>query len=255
MAVTLSYNDFGAGPPILILHGLFGSGRNWSAIAKQLADTHHVYALDLRNHGNSPWADAMSYSDLVDDIRDFIEQHGLENTAVLGHSMGGKTAMLLALKYGDLVDSLIVVDVAPVPYPHSFLPYAQAMQALHLGAIRRRDDADVALSEQIPDAAIRAFLLQNLVYRDQRFDWRINLPALAANMDGLAGFPIAGASRIYFGKTLIISGGQSVYVQPEHHDVIYQLFPNAGITVIPNAGHWVHIDQPDPFVGAIAAFL
>lgn len=255
MAITLSYNEYGAGPAILILHGLFGSARNWSTIAKHLAETHHVYALDLRNHGSSPWADSMVYSDLVDDVRGFIEQHGLESTAVLGHSMGGKTAMLLALRYGHLVDSLIVVDTAPVPYQHSFLPYVQAMQQVNIAAIKRRDEADAALSEQIPDAATRMFLLQNLVYRDQHFDWRINLPALAANMGQLTDFPVAAVNRVYFGKTLIICGGQSVYVQPEHHDLIYRMFPNAGITVIPSAGHWVHIDQPDPFIGAIAALL
>ncbi len=255
MAVTLAHSEYGAGAPLLILHGLFGSARNWEAIAKRLAETHHVYALDLRNHGNSPWADSMSYLDLVDDVRGFIEKHGLEHLVVLGHSMGGKTAMLVALRYQHLVDALIVVDVAPVRYQHSFLPYVQAMQEIKLATLSRRDEVDSALREQIPDAATRMFLLQNLVYRDERFSWRLNLAALAANMQQLADFPTAGVNQAYFGKTLIICGAESTYVRPEHHNLIYRLSPNAGITVIPNAGHWVHVDQPDLFLGAIAAFL
>ena len=255
MGLALNYAEYGAGLPIVILHGLFGSARNWQAIAKQLASTHRVYALDLRNHGNSPWHDSMTYHDLADDVRDFIEQHNLEQAVVIGHSMGGKTAMLLALQYQELVGALVVVDIAPVPYEHSFIEYVQAMQGLNLSGLGRRDDADEALSAQVPEPGVRTFLLQNLVYKDKQFDWRVNLPALSANMAELAGFPREVMNRIYFGKTLIIGGGQSVYVQPEHHRMIYALFPNAGITVIPNTGHWVHADQPAALVGAIRAIL
>ncbi|MFQ5995200.1 MAG: alpha/beta fold hydrolase [Acidiferrobacterales bacterium] len=255
MALALSYDEYGSGAPIVILHGLFGSARNWNSIGKQLGETHRVYALDLRNHGRSPWADAMSYQDLVDDVRGFIEQHELDNVTILGHSMGGKVAMLLALGYGHLVERLIAVDVAPVSYQHGFQHYIHAMQELNLGSVKRREDAEMALRERIPDAPTRMFLLQNLVYREQQFDWRINLPALAANMPQLTGFPEATLIQMYFRKTLIISGGKSMYVQPEHHNLIFQLFPNAGITVIPDAGHWVHVDQPGQIMGAIRAFL
>ncbi len=255
MALALNYTEYGAGPPIVILHGLFGSARNWHAIAKQLESTHHVYALDLRNHGSSPWHDSMTYRDLADDVRDFIEQHNLEQAVVIGHSMGGKTAMLLALQYQELVGTLVVVDIAPVPYQHSFIQYVQAMQGLNLSGLSRRDDADEALSDDVPEPGVRMFLLQNLVYKNKQFNWRINLPALSANMAELTGFPREAMNRIYFGKTLIIGGGQSVYVQPEHHRTIYALFPNAGITVIPNAGHWVHADQPAALAGAIRAIL
>ncbi len=255
MALALNYTEYGAGPPIVILHGLVGSARNWHAIAKQLESTHRVYALDLRNHGSSLWHDSMTYRDLADDVRDFIEQHNLEQAVVIGHSMGGKTAMLLALQYQELVGTLVVVDIAPVPYQHSFIQYVQAMQGLNLSGLSRRDDADEALSDDVPEPGVRMFLLQNLVYKNKRFDWRINLPALSANMAELTGFPREAMNRIYFGKTLVISGGQSIYVQPEHHRTIYALFPNAGITVIPNAGHWVHADQPAALAGAIRAIL
>jgi esterase len=255
MALALNYTEYGAGPPIVILHGLFGSARNWHVIAKQLESTHHVYALDLRNHGNSPWHDSMTYYDVADDVLGFIEQHNLEQAVVIGHSMGGKAAMLLALQYQELVGTLIVVDVAPIPYQHSFIQYVQAMQGLNLSRLSRRDDADEALSAEVPEPDVRMFLLQNLAYKDKHFDWRINLPALSANMAEITGFPNEVMNRIYFGKTLVISGGQSIYVQPEHHRTIYALFPNAGITVIPNAGHWVHADQPAALVGAIRAIL
>lgn len=255
MTLGLNYTEYGAGPPIVILHGLFGSARNWHAIAKQLESTHRVYALDLRNHGNSPWHDSMTYYDLADDVRGFIEQHNLEQAAVIGHSMGGKTAMLLALQHEELVGKLIVVDVAPVPYQHSFIQYVRAMQDLNLSGLSRRGDADDALKAEVPEPGVRMFLLQNLAYKDKQFDWRINLPALSANMAQITGFPNEVMNRMYFGKTLVLRGDQSVYVQPEHHRTIYALFPNAGVTVIPNAGHWVHADQPAALVGAIRAIL
>ena len=255
MTLALNYTEYGAGPPIVILHGLFGSARNWHTITKQLESTHRVYALDLRNHGSSPWHDSMTYHDLADDVRGFIEQHNLEQAVVIGHSMGGKTAMLLALQHQELVGTLIVVDVAPIPYQHSFIQYVQAMQGLNLSGLSRRDDADGALSTGVPEPDVRMFLLQNLVYKNKQFGWRINLPALSANMAEITGFPKEVMNRVYFGKTLVISGGQSIYVQPEHHRMIYALFPNAGITVIPNAGHWVHADQPAALVGAIRAIL
>lgn len=255
MTLALNYTEYGAGPPIVILHGLFGSARNWHAIAKQLESTHRVYAVDLRNHGNSPWQDSMTYHDLANDVRGFIEQHNLEQAVVIGHSMGGKTAMYLALRYQELVGTLIVVDIAPIPYQHSFMSYVQAMQDLNLGGLSRRDDADKALSAQVPESGVRMFLLQNLVYRDKQFDWRINLPALSANMAAITDFPNEVMNHIYFGKTLVISGGQSMYVQPEHHPTIFALFPNAGITVIPSAGHWVHADEPAALVGGIRAIL
>ncbi len=255
MALTLAYTEHGAGAPLVILHGLFGSARNWQAIAKGLASGFRVFALDLRNHGNSPWAPGMSYADLAEDVGAFIERHRLGSPAVLGHSLGGKAAMVLALEQPELVRALIVVDIAPVAYPHSFLPYVQAMQRVDLDRLKRREEADAALAEQIEDAGIRRLLLQNLVYGEGRYRWRVNLDAFAANLSPLRGFPAASAARRYEGPVLFIHGGRSSYVQPEHEGHIRRLFPHARLQAIAGAGHWVHVDQPQAFSAAVCAFL
>lgn len=242
MSMVLSYREYGdTGTPVVLLHGLFGSAQNWDAIARRLAANHPVYALDLRNHGNSPWSPSMTYSDLVDDTRGFIEQHDLKETVVLGHSMGGKAAMLLALEHPDLVERLIVVDIAPVAYLdiENFLAYTKT--APDIG--------------RFSDAGAQLFLPQNLAFRNEHFDWRVNLSALIANIDQLVDFPAAAFERVYTGRTLFLYGSQSDHVHPEHHSAIYRLFPNAEIVVIPNAGHWVHADQPDLLVEKVLAFL
>jgi pimeloyl-ACP methyl ester carboxylesterase len=254
MALTLAYKEYGAGSPIVILHGLFGSARNWQSVAKRLAAHNHVYTLDLRNHGASPWADSMSYDDIAGDVAAFVEAQRLAPATVLGHSMGGKAAMVLALSQPALVKELVVVDIAPVTYAHSFLPYVQAMQDLNLGGIVRRDEADAALSKQVPDAKTRMLLLQNLVFHDRHFDWRINLPVLAGAANALLGFPQIGKRR-YEGRALFVHGERSAYVEPEHHTVIRQLFPRAEIAAIAEAGHWLHVDQPTRFLETVQGFF
>jgi pimeloyl-ACP methyl ester carboxylesterase len=254
MALTLAYKEFGAGSPIVILHGLFGSARNWQAIAKRLAAHHHVYTLDLRNHGTSPWGDSMSYHDMAEDVAEFVETHALAPATVLGHSMGGKVAMALALSQPALVRRLVVADIAPVTYAHSFLPYVQAMQDLNLAGIARRDEADAALSEQVPDATTRMLLLQNLILHDRHFDWRINLPALAGAASELLGFP-QFSNEGYQGRALFVHGERSAYVTPAHYTVIRKLFPRAEIVAIAEAGHWLHVDQPVRFLETVQDFF
>jgi esterase len=254
MALTLAYKEFGAGPPIVVLHGLFGSARNWQAMAKRLAAHAHVYTLDLRNHGASPWADSMSYREMAEDVAAFVEKHALAPTTVVGHSMGGKVAMALALSQPALVRRLVVADIAPVTYAHSFLPYVQAMQDLNLATIARRDQADATLSERVPDATTRMLLLQNLVLHDRHFDWRINLSALAGAASELLGFPQFDNAR-YEGPALFVHGERSAYVTPAHHAVIRQLFPRAEIVAIAQAGHWLHVDQPARFLETVQAFF
>ncbi len=255
MAVTLSYGQQGAGPPLVILHGLFGSGRNWKAIAARLAATHHVYTPDLRNHGRSPWTESMSYRELAGDVASFIERHDLGKTVVLGHSMGGKAAMVLALEQPGRLDALIVLDIAPLRYEHSLSSYVEAMQDVNLGGMTRRDEADRLLRTRIPDSGVRAFLLQNLVFRDRRFDWRINLPVLAAHMGELADFPAIAPACSYDGQALFLYGERSPYRQAAHDQEVYRLFPNAEIVVIPGAGHWLHVDQPERLTADIRRFL
>ena len=229
--------------------------RNWASIAKKLAGSHRVYALDLRNHGGSPWAPSMTYREMAGDVRAFMTRHGLTGATVLGHSMGGKTAMMLALEHGDLVGRLVVVDIAPVAYRHSHAPLIEFMRAADPGAAGRRAEVDAWLAPAIPEAPLRAFLLQNLVSEDGRLRWRINLDALAANMDALVGFPALAPALGYRGPVLFLAGGRSDYVRAEDHGLIRRLFPTAKIESIPTAGHWVHAEDPPAFLARVQAFL
>jgi esterase len=256
MAVELAHDAFGAaGPPVVVLHGLLGSARNWTGIAKQLADTRRVFALDLRNHGRSPWAETMSFEEMAGDVAAFVARHDLRATAVIGHSLGGKVAMLLALTRADLVERLIVVDVAPVAYAHTFGPFVEAMQQVDLAAVHQRADADAQLARTIPDSAIRNFLLQDLIGTDAGYAWRVNLEALAANMPELLGFPAPPDDAAYRGPTLFVAGGHSRYIKAEHKPPIERLFPHVEHAVIEGAGHWVQAERPTEFVDLIRLFL
>jgi len=255
MIVPLAAVEYGAGAPLAILHGLFGSGRNWASIAQRLAEHHRVIAIDLRNHGASPWAETMDYREMADDVRSTMRERGYDRFALLGHSMGGKVAMTAALKHGAAVERLVVVDIAPVAYAASHLGYAQAMRELDLAAIKRRSDADAALAPAIPDAAERAFLLQNLVLEDGRARWRLNLEAIEREMPRLVDFPTMPPGRAYQGPALFIAGSLSDYLRPEYEPTIRGLFPNAEIANIDNAGHWVHAEQPTAFLAVVEGFL
>jgi pimeloyl-ACP methyl ester carboxylesterase len=255
MSLDLSFTEVGAGPPLIILHGLFGSSRNWASHARHLSETHRVFTLDLRNHGASPWAESMTYREMAEDVGAFLVGHGLEGATVLGHSMGGKTAMLLALERGDLIGRLIVVDIAPVPYGHSHLPYIEAMRAVDLSAAARRGEVDWALRDAVPDAGLRGFLLHNLASEEGRLRWRINLAGLGDNMDTLIGYPDDLTGLSYGGPTLFLAGATSDYLLAEHHPYIRALFPAAEIDAIPGAGHWVHAEQPQAFLARVQAFL
>lgn len=252
----IAHGDHGEGtPPVVILHGLLGSARNWSSFARQLGATRRVFALDLRNHGASPWADEMTYDGMADDVRAFLDRQGLPAAAVIGHSMGGKVAMRLALAHGGQVDRLVVVDIAPVAYQRDFHAHVEAMRGLDLSQISRRAEADALLAEQIDDAGVRGFLLQNLVSGDDGLAWRVPLDALAANMPAIMGFPEPGAAERYEGPALFVTGGRSDYAGPEHHPEILRLFPNAQFAAIPDAGHWVHAEAPQQFFEVVGAFL
>lgn len=254
MAVALAYQEFGTGEPLVILHGLFGSGRNWQSIAKQLADSYHVYTVDLRNHGRSPWAPTMTFGEMVNDLEAFLDHHDLQRAIILGHSVGGKTGMAFTLEHPERTEALIVVDIAPVVYDHDFLPLIQAMQALDLDGVKRRSEAEAALVQSIPDAPTRKFLIQNLINRHHHLAWRIHLEAIANAMPSLTGFP-DNTSHEYAGRVLFISGQHSDYIAKEHHDAIFTLFPQAEFAVIPAAGHRVHAEQPDAFLAAVTGFL
>ena len=255
MAVQLAATEYGEGPPLAILHGLFGSARNWRSVAQQLAARHRVLAFDLRNHGASPWADGMSYGEMVEDLRASLRAHGIDHTILLGHSMGGKVAMLTALRHPAEIDRLVVVDIAPAPNPSTLLSYVRAMRAVDLSAITRRGEVDAQLTGAVPDLAERAFLLQNLVIGDGHAHWRLNLEAIEREFPQIVGFPDLPAGAAYHRPTLFVAGARSDYIRPEHEPAIRRLFPLAQIARIERAGHWVHAERPRQFLDAIAPFL
>jgi len=255
MPVDLAYREYGSGPPLIILHGLFGSATNWRGIAKRMAARHRALTVDLRNHGRSPHADAMGYRDMVDDLLAFMDGHGLHRGAVLGHSLGGKVAMRLALEHPRRVERLIVVDIAPAAYRHDYGDILEAMERLDLASIARRSDAEELLQPAIPDTAVRLFLLQNLVMGPEGYRWRINLAALRRHMSEIVGFPTAMPDGPYRGETLFLDGERSDYVLPVHHAPIRHYFPRARITTVANAGHWVHAEQPNALLETVEGFL
>jgi pimeloyl-ACP methyl ester carboxylesterase len=245
----------GAGLPAAILHGLFGSGRNWATIARRLAARRRVITLDLRNHGLSPSADTMDYIAMAEDVHASLQALGIARFALIGHSMGGKAAMVAALRHGAEVDRLVVVDIAPVAYAPRHLGHVRAMRALDLAPLRRRGEADAALAPAIPDAAERAFLLHNLVLDEAGARWRLNLAAIERAMPDLAGFPAMAAGTVYRGPALFVAGGNSDYLLPTHEPAIRRLFPGAQIARIAQAGHWLHADAPSAFLDVVEPFL
>jgi pimeloyl-ACP methyl ester carboxylesterase len=235
---------------LLIVHGLYGSARNWGILAKRLSDTREVVAVDLRNHGQSPWRDTHSYEDLAGDLADVLT--ALDRPFdVLGHSMGGKAAMVLALRRPDLVNRLIVADIAPVAYGHSQIQFIEAMRAVDLDKVHKRADAEAQLASRVEDPALRSFFTQSLDLKEKK--WRLNLDVLAREMPKILGFP--DVSGQFDGPALFLSGGESDYVKREYRDRIKALFPRAGFLKIPGAGHWLHAEKPREFEAAVRAWL
>ena len=255
MTLPLAATDYGSGPPLVILHGLFGSGRNWAGIAQRLAADRHVVTLDLRNHGASPWDPDMSYRAMAEDVLGLIAARGLGRVALLGHSMGGKVAMVAALAAPDTVERLVVADVAPAIYPPTLAAYAHAMAAVDLAPVTRRGEVDAQLAAAIPNPAERAFLLQNLALEQGVARWRLNLAAIEPAMSEISGFPRELPGAAYGGPALFIAGGASSYVRPEHEPAIRVLFPAAEIVRLPGVGHWLHAEAPEKFLAVVAPFL
>jgi pimeloyl-ACP methyl ester carboxylesterase len=239
-------------PPLLIVHGLYGSGRNWGVIARRLAEARDVVAVDMRNHGASPRHASHSYPELAADLAHVIETLG-GRADVLGHSMGGKASMVLALTRPELVRKLVVADIAPVAYDHDQSRHIHAMRALDLTDLTSRAEADRRLSALIDDPALRAFFLQSLDLKAQPPHWRLNLDVLEAEMAKIVGWPdISGA---FDGPTLFLTGSLSHYVKPEYRPAILALFPKARFAKLTGAGHWLHADRPREFEEAVRVFL
>jgi esterase len=240
---------------LILLHGLLGSSANWHGIARRLAALRHVLVPDLRNHGRSPHAPEAGYPDLATDLLDLLDEHGLDEATFIGHSMGGKAAMWLALTHGERVERLIVADIAPVAYPNRFSTIYHALNAVDTGMLAGRRAADEVLARYLPDPGLRQYLLQNLELDAGRWRWRVNLPALQAGMEQIVGFPPLPAGCQYPGPVQFLHGGESDYILPAHGDVIRAHFPLARIRSIPGAGHWLYAEKPEQFFAALSAFL
>ncbi|RAI58534.1 alpha/beta fold hydrolase [Roseicella frigidaeris] len=251
--MRLNAVEAGEGAPLVLLHGLFGAAGNWGSLQRRLAARRRVIALDLRNHGASGRAAAMDYPALAEDVAETLAALGAAPAAVLGHSMGGKVAMALALTRPALVGRLVVADIAPVAYPPALRAYVAAMQAvpLHPGLTRR--EADAALAPAVPEAGIRAFLLQNLRLGEGGPHWRLGLAEIAAAMPAIEGFPELPGR--YDGPVLVLRGERSPYVRPEHEARFRALFPAAAFATVPAAGHWVHAENPEGFLALVEPFL
>ncbi len=239
--------------PLLIVHGLYGSGRNWGVIARRLADVRDVVAVDMRNHGASGWTDTHSYPDMADDLADVIASMG-GRVDLLGHSMGGKACMQLALTQGHLVRRLVVADIAPVAYGHDQTQHIDAMRAMDLAGLSTRAEADRRLAALVDDPGLRAFFLQSLDLKSQADPvWRLNFDTLAAEMPKIVGWP--GTAGQFDGPVLFLTGADSHYVKPEYRETIRALFPRARFAKIPGAGHWLHAEKPREFEETVRVFL
>lgn len=241
-------------PALLIAHGLYGSARNWGVIARRLADRRDVLAVDMRNHGESPHVPTHGYPDLAADLAEVIAARGPAPMDVLGHSMGGKAAMVLALTQGALIRRLVVADIAPVAYAHDQTRHIEAMEALDLTGVTTRGEADRRLAETVEDDGLRAFFLQSLDLKATPPRWRLNFATLRAEMPRIVGWPEELRGR-FDGPALFLTGADSHYVRPEHRDRIRALFPAARFAKIPGAGHWLHAEKPREFEETVRVFL
>jgi len=252
--INLNHKTFGQGDPIVILHGLFGTLDNWQTLGKQLAENHTVYLVDLRNHGRSPHHDDIDYPSMAEDLLYFLESNWMFKSHLIGHSMGGKVAMQFALLHPDMVDKLVVIDIAPKLYPPGHLEIFDALRHLDLKSLDGRSEADEFLKKGIPDHTVRHFLLKGLSRsKDGHYRWKMNLESLYRNYDNLLAPP--EADEPYEGEALFIRGGNSPYVQDEDLGLIYDWFPNARVETVAGAGHWVHVDAGEELLGLIHSFI
>ena len=255
--MKLNFKKSGSGDPLIILHGLFGSLDNWATAGKKLAEYFTVYLVDLRNHGHSPHADEFNYDVLSSDVDELIISENIEKVNLLGHSLGGKTAMFYSVYNPQRVNKLIVVDIAPKKYPVHHDEIIDALHSIDLSKINERSDADEQLQKKIPNISTRQFLLKSLHWAkenaDQKLRWRFNLTSLDKNLDNVGeALPL---NAIYNGDTLFINGEDSNYITKKDYELIHHHFPKAEIKTIKGAGHWVHAEKPEELFEIILEFL
>ena len=245
------------GSRVVFLHGLFGQGRNWTQIGKALADRHRVLLVDLPHHGRSGWEADFDYLRVADQVAALLD--AADPVALVGHSLGGKVAMVLALRHPELVERLCVVDVSPVVYDHlsEFEKYVAAMRGLDLGSLKERGEADAALVAAVPDPTVRGFLLQNLRRDGDTWRWQANLEVLGAALSTIGGWPESRLAGLppYAGPVLWVAGARSPYVRPEYAAAMDRWFPGNRKVTVKDAGHWVHSEQPEVFGEVLRRFV
>jgi pimeloyl-ACP methyl ester carboxylesterase len=250
--MELYFNKIGEGQPLIILHGLFGSSDNWQSHGKKLAEYFEVYLVDQRNHGRSEWSDDFSYEIMAEDLRELIEKESIEDFILMGHSMGGKTAMHYAQKYPDGLEKLVIVDMGIKSYPIHHDSILEGLKSLDLSKISARSEADEALSKHIDNFAIRQFLLKNLYWKEKgQLAWRINIPVLEKELGKIVGELPEKEVMI---ETLFMRGGQSNYILEKDYDSIRKVFPLAAFHNIEKAGHWIHAETPKEFINEVLGF-
>ncbi|RJE71334.1 alpha/beta fold hydrolase [Reichenbachiella sp. MSK19-1] len=249
----LNYKTFGEGQPLIIIHGLLGSLDNWLTLGKRFSEQYQVYLIDQRNHGKSFHSDEWSYDRMVEDLEYFIDELGIENPILLGHSMGGKTVMQFTAFHPDKVDKLIVADIGPKFYPPHHKQIFAGLDAVPIGDITSRQQADDILKEYVADLGTRTFLMKNLTRSGEGFAWKMNLPVIKANIENV------GEALSYHlpieTETLFVRGGKSDYILDDDWDEIEEIFPNATLETVDNAGHWLHAEQPEDFYNKVMQFI
>jgi len=253
--MDLNFKKLGEGTqPLIILHGLFGSSDNWLTIAKKLADDYEIFILDQRNHGDSPHNEVHTYEAMAEDLATFIEAHHIKNPYIIGHSMGGKTAMHFAVSHPDLFDKLIIVDIAPRAYPVHHDQILDGLKSIDLTTVKTRTDADNQLTHYVPELGVRQFLLKNLSRdADKKYSWKINLSVLDKSIELIS----KGLDeKLNAEKAVLFIGGKnSDYISEDDYSTIDRFFPNAQIEMVAGAGHWIHAEKPAEFLGLVTNFL
>ena len=251
--MTLFFQEYGTGHPLIILHGLLGSLDNWHTLSSAFGKKFRVIAVDQRNHGRSPHSDEMTYGAMASDLLELFDRLALSSAYVLGHSMGGKTAMQFALDHPERVNKLIVVDIAPREYPPLHDGIFDALNSVDLPSMQSRQQADQALAARIPDTAVRQFLMKNLS-RDALggFRWKANVPVLRKNYAEIA--RAIDSDNPFVGPALFVQSTRSTYVRESDSGDIHRLFPKAQISSV-DAGHWIHAEAPERFSELVLDFL
>lgn len=252
--MKLHFRTLGEGKPLIILHGVFGSSDNWQTLGKYFAQYFKVFMVDLRNHGNSPHSDVFTYEAIDEDLIEFMNDHNIHKPHILGHSLGGKVAMHLTTRNPDLIDKMIVIDIAPKYYPPHHQDVFRAFRAVDLNSIRSRKEASDQMETVELEFGVRQFIMKNLTRNsDGGFYWKVNIDAIERANDKIGGG--FGKSGSFVNPTLFIAGGNSEYILAEDHEKINRLFPNSQIETIAGAGHWVHAEKPEELKSMVMEFL